>query len=364
MNIFFRVDSSNHMGMGHVMRCMVLANTLRKINHSVTFICRELPGNSIDALRDAGYPIILLPFDNMAQKVLLKLPQHKQWVGASRELDLQQTLVHLKKSKPIDWLIIDHYGLDVFWENSFRPYIKKIMVLDDLQDRSHDCDILLDQNFYIHSLDRYHNQVPKHCKLLIGPQYALLRPEFKKQREHVANRDGEIRRLMVSLGGSDNSNGTRKILEGIHLSNYKNLPVDVILTANSPHKYDIQKLCAIHKNLHFHCSTNNMSGLMNNASLSIGAGGTTTWERCCLGLPCLVVRVANNQDELIKQGLLANLFDYIGDIFVLQAEDIANKLNQIGKDPNKLLSMSQNGMNLIDGSGVNRVVYEILAQSH
>lgn len=360
MNVCFRVDSSHQMGIGHLMRCMVLAENLRQQGHTVTFICRELPGNYIFTLKSKHFPVIVLPYDASTAVSLLHLPQHQQWLGALSEIDLQQTLAYLSQVRNIDWLVVDHYGLDIAWEAACRPYTKKILIIDDLADRLHDGDILVDQNYYLHSSSRYENRVPSQCKTFIGPHYALLRAEFHEIRQKINQRVGDIRRLMVSLGGSDTSNGTQKVLQGIHHSVFKDLSVDVVLGATSLHQEEIKRWCAERENYHFHCPAKNMAEIMENADLAIGAGGTTTWERCCLGLPSLVIQIANNQKELIHQGLAINIFEYLGDMATLNVTDIVEKLNEIATNPRRLKLMSQNGMNLVDGLGAQRISAEML----
>ncbi|MDR3491457.1 MAG: UDP-2,4-diacetamido-2,4,6-trideoxy-beta-L-altropyranose hydrolase [Gammaproteobacteria bacterium] len=360
MNIVFRVDSSHVMGIGHIMRCMALADVLRDKGHNVDFICRDMPGNYIFALKDKNFTVIELPYDIRLQKQLRVLSQYQQWLGESKEVDLQQTLSYLAKMKQIDWLVVDHYGIDDNWEAACRPYVKKIMIIDDLADRAHDCDLLLDQNYSADSMNRYVGLVTDYCKKLLGPYFALMRPEFNEARKKIINRDGKVERLMVSLGGTDASNGTQKVLEAIYLSKCSSLQVDVVVGAASQHKNEIQKWCEDHQNYHFHYGAKNMAEIMGNADLAIGAGGGTTWERCCLGLPSLVIQTANNQEELIKQGVSANIIEYLGDLGNLSKDKIAQRLNEIIADPEQLIMMSQAGMALVDGLGVNRVVTEMM----
>jgi UDP-2,4-diacetamido-2,4,6-trideoxy-beta-L-altropyranose hydrolase len=359
MNIIFKVDASHRMGTGHVMRCMTLADALSKKGHKVTFICRELPGNSIAVLKDKNFSVVSLPYNPKIQSLLEMLSEHEQWLGTSKEVDIQETLSYLSKTEKVDWLVVDHYGLDSWWETACRPYAKKIMVLDDLADRIHDCDILVNQNYYVDTADLYKNQVPSHCKKLIGPYYALLRPEFSEARKKSVSRDGVVQRLMVFLGGANYHNVTLKILSGIAHLNYPGLYVDVVLGVTSQYQDEIREFCA-EKNYHFHCPARNMAEIMQNADLSIGAGGSTTWERCCLGLPSLVVAVASNQDGLIKQAVSANILEFLGNIAALDENRIAVRLQKSIFNLKKLEAMSQNGMSLVDGLGVGRVVDEIL----
>lgn len=356
MNVIFRVDSSLEMGTGHVMRCMVLADELDHEGHNVTFICRELPGNLIFLLKEKHFTVFSLPYSQASRHEISNLNEHRKWLGEKIEIELQQILSYLSKLNKIDWLVVDHYALDNTWQIPCRAYADKIMVIDDLADRNHDCDILLDQNYYSNPTNRYTMRVSNDCKQLIGPNFALLRPEFRETRQSLSNRDGKLQRIMVSLGGNDSHNVTRKIIDGIKASNYSNLPVDIVLGQTSPHKEEIQRLVKKHKNYYFHSPAKNMAELMKNADLAIGAGGTSTWERCTLGLPTLVVNMANNQTQLINEGLKANIFDYLGDISSLDPNQIAKKLNDIASNAKKLQDMSKNGMQLVDGLGVKRVI--------
>jgi len=342
------------------MRCMTLAEALRRQGHAITFICRELPGNCIFALKNKDFSVFTLSYNVNMQASLLPLPQHQQWLGETRELDLQHTLAHLITLKKIDWLVIDHYGLDAEWEAACRPYTNRIMVIDDLADRVHESDMLLDQNYYATTHNRYALHVNTSCKVLLGPQYALLRPEFSEHRKQIGRRNGEVKRLMVSLGGCDPDNGTQKILAGIDLSQCRHLDIDIILGSTSQHRENIQQWCFSRPNYRLHFAANNMAELMKNSDLAIGAGGTTTWERCCLGLPSLAVKIADNQDELIKQAFSANILDYLGDIGSLRVDSVANKLDMMASDPEKLKLISQNAMQMVDGLGVSRVINELL----
>ncbi|EKD71159.1 MAG: GCN5-related N-acetyltransferase [uncultured bacterium] len=361
MKVVFRVDSSHSIGTGHVMRCMVLADALREKGYSVFFLCRDLPGNHIFALKDKNFCVITLPFNSQEQEALKVLPEHQQWLGTTIQKDCEVTLFQLSLLGNIDWLVIDHYALDNTWETACKAFAKKIMVIDDLADRQHICNLLLDQNYYSNPEKRYNTRLPHDCKTLIGPQFALLRSEFEEIRKKIFPYDGKVKRLMVSLGGCDPDNVTRKVLEGIAGSNCYDLEVDVVLGATSQHKVDIQKWCNQRKNYHFHSPSHNMAELIKNADLAIGAGGISTWERCCLGLPSLVVSIANNQDKLISEACSANAIDYLGNIHDLDVPTIARKLNELVNNPQKLQFMRQIGMSLVDGLGTKRVVNTILS---
>ena len=149
MQVVIRVDSSSQMGSGHLMRCLTLAEELRdEIDVSILFICRDLPGNLSNIVKGKGYQLTLLPYDENQQKSLDEASEHQQWPGASVDMDRDQTLEVIKNLGEVDLLVVDNYALDEAWETPMRRYAKKIMVIDDLADRKHDCDVLLDQNYY------------------------------------------------------------------------------------------------------------------------------------------------------------------------------------------------------------------------
>lgn len=176
MQIVFRVDSATQIGSGHLMRCLTLATALREKGATCAFVCRSHPNNLIALLRQKGFTVYELPQGTE--------PRSSDDLGVPLEVDAQQTQTLLEKLGQVDWLVVDHYGIDANWERFLRPWVKRIFVIDDLADRPHDCDVLLDQN-YTHRQDRYDGLVPAHCSLLLGPQYALLRSEFIAAREKL-----------------------------------------------------------------------------------------------------------------------------------------------------------------------------------
>ena len=157
-NYFIRCDSGFEIGIGHVMRCFSLAETLTDMKCNVSFICKEYEGNIIDFLVGKEIKVFKINDENNVIDILKK---------------------NLNSS-----LIIDNYEIDEKIEKMIRPYVKEIIVIDDLANRKHDCDLLLDQSFFINNSDRYNEFVPEYCMKLFGPEYALLRREFLKNRKN------------------------------------------------------------------------------------------------------------------------------------------------------------------------------------
>lgn len=360
MNIVIRADAAVHIGSGHVMRCLTLADELRERGARVTFICRDWEGHLERHISAKGYTCILLkrPFETYSEPH----SEYASWLGVSKEQDARETLAAIEQSlgkESIDWCIVDHYGIDAEWHGIIRQTARKIMVIDDIANREYDCDVLLDQNLYDNPKDRYISRVSPKCRLLFGPEYALLRPEFREARERLGSRlvrNGEIRRIMVFFGGSDPSNETVKAVKALQMLDNKEIEADVIVGIANPHRAEVEQLCALSPNIHFHCQVPNMADFMMKADIALGAGGSTTWERCCLGLPTLAVIIAENQAEMTQTAALHGLQWNMGWHHEISAQSIASKLQEIMTDSESHHRISTRIVRVVDGEGTRRVV--------
>lgn len=354
MKIAFRVDASPDIGTGHVMRCITLAKAFKKQDAEITFVSRQLTENLQDAIRLEGFSLKLLSYslDNNIDEL-----KHAQWLGTSQLLDAKAT-IEIIKEETFDWIVTDSYALDYRWHKQIRPYTKKIMVIDDIADREHDCDILLDQNYYSDMQARYQNKVPQSCQLLLGPKYALLREEFSELRKLASVRTGDVNRILVSFGGIDPENYTEKTILALADINQYKFEVDVVIGTQHPKKNEIQQLCS-QLSYVLHIQTNNMAELMLNADLAIGAGGSTTWERCCLGLPAITIPIAENQEELVINAADIGVIYYpkIKDDFKYEIETHVKAL--LG-NPSLRKNISFAALNFVKPKGVNDVALFLL----
>lgn len=315
--VFIRADASSLIGSGHVMRCLTLAHRLKKEkNAKVVFVMRVLPGNLISVVEKQGFGVLkLLPAN---QKY--SLSGYGLWLTVPMDVDAQQTIEVLQHylqdhgCDVVDRLIVDSYALDEQWELMLRPYCREIMVIDDLANRRHDCDILLDQNFYLNKDVRYVGLVPEHCKMLLGPDHALLREEFYEAKKHLRKRDGNIKNILVFYGGSDLTNETEKAIKALvqlHDEGY-NFTADIITGVSNSRREKIEKICSKYHFFHYYCQVSNMAEFMNKADLMLGAGGSTTWERLYMELPTLVTAVAENQIQGCEDCCKAGMINYLG----------------------------------------------------
>lgn len=359
MNIVFRCDASLQIGTGHVMRCLTLANAFKKKGHECTFICKAHAGHLIEKIKQNGYQAYALAVaiddDKQVGDPAYRL-DHSAWLGSSQALDATQCQ-QLLSEQTIDWLIVDHYALDYEWEGMLRAYTKRIMVIDDLTDRAHDCDLLLDQNLGTQDTD-YADLVSSHCKLLTGTKYALLRPEFAEWRSYSLNRrqiEPQLKTLLINLGGVDKDNVTTQILKGLLESALpKECIIQVVMGATAPHIDSIRK--AVSKlpwQTDIIVNADNMAELMANADLAIGASGSTTWERCCLGLPSIQLVTADNQAKIASYLQAQKI------AFVIHQDNIRPQLIQIMKtlveNPQNLSEVSYKCSTITDGLGTEKV---------
>lgn len=317
--VAIRVDSSEQIGSGHLMRCLTLAERLRKDGADVHFISRDLAGSLHRLVEAHGFPLHLLPQHEEDPN----LTGYAAWLTVSQEVDAEETGEILSRMQPVNRLIVDSYALDAVWEQRMRPLVREIFVIDDLANRPHDCDVLLDQNYYREMRHRYDGLVPPHCKLLLGPRHALLREEFYEVREHLRERDGVLRRILVFYGGSDVTRETEKAIRALVQLQLPSVVVDVVVGGSNSRRAYIKELCAAHDFLHYHCQVSNMAELMAHADLCLGAGGTTTWERCFLGLPAIVTAVAENQIRVSEDCAAVGYICYLGRWDEVRQEDIA-----------------------------------------
>lgn len=299
MKVVFRADASIQIGTGHVMRCLTLANVLHEQGAVCTFICREHAGHLIDHIRTQGHAVHVLALsdiDEQGRQPFSSLA-HSAWLDATQEQDIEACSPILEHLQP-DWLVVDHYALDAHWERALKDYCRHVLVIDDLADRPHECDVLLDQNLGS-KVEDYQGLIPTKCMVLIGPEYALLRPEFAALREYsLARRQRpQLKHLLITMGGVDAPNGTGQVLDALRLSCLSvGCRITVVMGSAAPHLAAVRAQAASLPWATDVCvDVRDMAHLMAESDLCIGAAGGTSWERCCLGLPTIMVVLADNQ---------------------------------------------------------------------
>lgn len=298
-----RTDASTTLGTGHMMRCVTVAEQLRKRSCSVSFYMNDSTEQMKNLVRKKGFNVV-----NSFQSV--------------------------------DLCIIDHYDIDEKWERKIRPHVKKMVVIDDLANRCHDCDVLLDQNLVENFVERYDKLVPTSCKKLLGLRYLIVRDEFIKERQNITPRSGKADRLLVFMGGTDPTNETLKLLRAFRKVPTLFSHVDVVVGEGNENKDEIEKWCKTN-DFRYHCQIDYMAQLVRRADVAIGAGGTAMWERCYLGLPTATVIVADNQKESVLEAERHGLIWNIGTHDHVSTKTYEEVLEKITNKQHKIKKMSQ-----------------------
>ena len=328
MNVAFRADASLAIGTGHVMRCLVLADALKARGAQTAFVSRGLHEALARALDAAGHRLLALPnadaSPSNARGAAARAPQF-EWAR-----DAESTCAQLADGAPWDWLVADHYGIDARWEEAARRCASHVWVIDDLADRRHACDVLLDQNIHAQPQARYANLVPPHCRLLLGARHALLRNDILEARRRARTRDGRVQRLLVFYGGTDAGNQTALALEAARRALPSTVQVDVVAGAGNPNLAALRAQCAAMPNAHLHVQTPRMAELMEGADLALGAGGVAALERCAVGLPSIVTITAPNQrggmQQLARHGAIVLAGEQDGMTVAACAQRLADAL--------------------------------------
>lgn len=340
MKVVIRVDSSAELGMGHLIRCLTLAKEIGQHGADVEFICQDLPGEQSKLLEEQGQSV------RRFRRVI------------TAEEDARATL-SVMSGPPADWVIVDHYRLDASWEKMFRQGQTRVMVIDDLADRPHDCDLLLDQNYNPDEPARYSQLVPEDCTLLLGPTFALVGQAYESNR---GRRPDYSRNVVIAFGGSDPPVETLTAIEAMRvLSSFQ---VDVVVGAANRHREEIKKKCCTFSGFHFHMQVPNLAELLGKADLAIGAGGSSTWERCCLGVPSIIISIADNQAQSAAKLGRDGYAIYLGKASDVEIEAIVSAVREIHERPDLRDSLSRRSMQLVDGRGRYRVTERLLMSSH
>ncbi|MGS1117996.1 UDP-2,4-diacetamido-2,4,6-trideoxy-beta-L-altropyranose hydrolase [Castellaniella sp. UC4442_H9] len=357
MEVAFRADASLQIGTGHVIRCLTLADALRERGANCRFVCRAHDGHLARTIEARGYAVSLLSpvhgLDSVGRQEHHTV-RHERWLGADWQTDAAQTIAALAGSAPHDWLIVDHYALDERWEGLLRSTSRRLMVIDDLADRVHNCDVLLDQNLGRQESD-YLRFLPQACTKLIGPMYALLRPEFARCRVESLSRRlvPELKRVLVSLGGIDENNVTGRVLRALRSSD---LPADcrltIVMGPKAPWLDAVRRqAAALPWSAEVLVDVSDMARLMTDSDLSIGAGGGTTWERCCLGLPTVMIVLAENQ----RAAALAMQDAHAAICLDCSKGFVKRLLRCLREARMSTVQLTSNSSGIVDGIGTKRV---------
>tara|TARA_R110002110_G_scaffold2830_1_gene14157 strand:+ start:88115 stop:89251 length:1137 start_codon:yes stop_codon:yes gene_type:complete len=363
--VVFRADANQIMGIGHIMRCVTIADAFTLLGYQSIFLVRFLPNWVGDLVKAQGHELHHLK--NISTKLSyidddIVANNYQEWLGCSWKKDAYDVLNYVMKLKP-EYLVVDNYALDEKWERVISEHVGKLIVIDDLANRRHYCDYLIDQNLGRNEVD-YCNLVPSSTLNLVGPRYAILKPEFKLCRTFSLERrkSFQLKSVLLSIGGFDNQDITSVVIECLELvPEFKDILINIVLSSESQYFKKVnKKVNSTQLNINIFSDINNISELMANADLSIGAAGTTSWERCCLGLPSIVFVVADNQVDIAEALSTHNAAIVIKSIDLKVA--FINQVKMLLSNKKILRELSSNAAEIVDGLGVFRIIQTILGE--
>jgi UDP-2,4-diacetamido-2,4,6-trideoxy-beta-L-altropyranose hydrolase len=361
MNVVIRVDASIQIGSGHVIRCLSIAEALRIQGCKAVFFSQRLPGHLIDEVVGRGFQVEELPTLSSAEVRDRGVPH-----AESLEVDWSDDIVHTvslltsRRPQP-DWLIVDHYALDSRWESLARAQVGRIMVIDDLANRPHECDLLLDQ-VCVGDAFRYRSLVPSTCRQLIGADYILLRPEFGAARSRPSFGDGwsEDGQIHLFFGSGDGA-GHALRFSRLLLGNFPNSRLKLVAGVSSVHREALQVLAAESAGrLGFELGAKDMAAHMSDCALAIGTPGMSTWERACMGLPTLYLTNAENQTAILRELTALRFCEWLGHADKISDDAFILGVRKFLGDPLSLSRMRAKGLQMIDGRGLHSVIQAMI----
>ena len=333
MTVLLRADANAEIGIGHVMRCVSLGIRLINEGHSVHLASAEIPETVIGWISKEGIGFSKLPFN----------------CTSNTEFDVVETCRVANELGEVEWVVVDHYGLDARWENSIRANGNRVMVIDDLADRSHDCDVLLDPGMQEDRKTRYEGLVPEGTAMLLGPEYALLRPEFDDPA-YQRSRSGRIEKLLVYLGGGAGiGDEILKILSAIAGLRLHAVDTTVVLGPIEFAEGLKVRILQEHPLVLVLVHTGAMASLMRDADLAIGTCGSAGWERCALGVPALTVLSAENQRDDTVHLAHCGAIRHLGDLGVLTTRTWRDELTYLMLNPSAVESMGRAASTVLAG---------------
>jgi UDP-2,4-diacetamido-2,4,6-trideoxy-beta-L-altropyranose hydrolase len=352
LRVLIRTDASPSVGTGHLVRCLNLATELRDAGAVVTLACAEVSPASEAICHARGFRATAL-FDSGKRSACgpgKRMTEGEQTEDAG-------LCARLASGRPFDWAVVDHYGLDAAWERRVRRLSRQVMAIDDLADRAHDCDLLLDQNLRVDGGQAYDTRLPTGCERLVGPRFALLDGSFAAARSTLSTQTRD--RILVSFGGSDPQSMTVPVLRALQRTFGEKQGIDVVIGQMQREGDTMRGLDVETPAVRVHYATRNMAGLMSRARLFVGAGGTTNWERCCLGLPGVVVSAADNQVAPCLALHDAGGHVYLGGVSEVAPETMAEAASAVLASPGWWQRMAERCSDLVDGQGAQRVSWRL-----
>lgn len=339
MRIGIRTDASTLIGSGHVSRCACLAAALTSAGHSVTFVCRDLPGDLVDWINSAGFSVRRFRVDG--------------WDPAE---DAALTVQQMGDST--DLFVVDHYQLGIQWETAVRRARARIMAIDDIF-REHTCDVLLDQNYGAHRSSQYRSSIDRGAVGLFGPMFALLHPDYASYRGR-GPRAGRVRRAVAFFGGSDTPDWTTRVVRIFDDPRLSEIELTIVIGANHPNPTALRSRADRRPGTRCVSGLHTLAPIFADADLAIGAGGVTALERMCAGVPSVVIGMSPDQYPICEALQADDMIEYLGKSDDVSEAALTDSIHGLIRDPDRRSKMSVKGMAAVDGLGAARVAEKLV----
>ena len=348
--VAFRVDSSIRMGSGHLMRCLALASALRDEGVESVFVLRPHEGHGADLVREHGHQLRLLAPAMSATcggRVLRQAEEEESPLGTDRLSDARETALAIADDEP-DCIVVDHYGIDAAWERSISSFLGvNVVAIDGLGERSHACSLLVDPTYTELNPGRWNDLVPHHAQVLWGPRYALVDTAFARALDSRPTRSGKVERVLIAFGGTDQPGMTQLALEAVLAAGRGRLEIDVVAGRTNPTVRELRQQCEVHPGVTFHHDTSQMAELMARADLALGAGGSMMWERVFLGLPAVLLTIAEHQQKLTTEVARTGAVIDAGPARTATAAELRALIDPLLRHPDRVRWMSERARELV-----------------
>ncbi len=362
MKVAFRVDANADIGLGHLMRCLALADRLAAAGACCHFLGYGDVVRASVADRHVFYSLPDVPAERLDDVDAEGVQDYAHWLPGGWRADAAACLDVLADIGHVDWLVVDHYALDRRWEEMLVPATVRLMVIDDLADRDHACDLLLDQNLVEGLETRYHLRVPAGCRQLLGPRYALLRPEFAAIRPAAQGRPtlAGVKSILVMFGGADAVDLTSVAVAVLREIAYAG-SVNVVVGPLYANVAALRKSLAALPGAILHVAPRGLADLMAGADFVVGSPGVSSWERCVLGAPAAVVTVATNQAQIATALAKVGAHWHLGAVGRGTFDALKAALTLALHSPDSLEGMRRSAFAVCDGLGTDRVARHLAA---
>ena len=332
--LLVRADAGNYMGTGHVMRCLALGEAWQDLGGDVVVFSKNLPQLLADRLEEERF----------------RLEAIRASPGSDSDADQTATAALSMKAPAV---VVDGYHFSDSYLRRIRNSGCRAIVIDDLG-QSASADMIVNQNLHA-SVDDYTNSAAD-SSILAGCRFALLRREFREQRQQANRVRQSPDRVLVSCGGSDPQNATIRILESLDHFALKTLEVVAVVGGSNDRIDQLRELSeSLSVNIRINHNCRDMASVMNWADIAIVAAGSTCWELACLGVPMIAVITADNQVRLAQSVEENGLGWNAGRVEQLSPHCIPRILARLKSDGVQLSRASGAGRSCVDGHGAIRV---------